>query len=932
MVWSAAALALLALVLRLPTLASRSLWFDELHTWSDAYWLPPEGRTHWLFFRIVSVFTEVFGRNEWGLRLYPMLAGVAGVFLITLWVWRLGGRLPALLAGFALAVSPTHVAFSQEGRYYAPMVLFAVGALWCATEFFLSRDRRRWLWLALTAASCWLGWTNHITSAVLAGVITLWIVVCLVGSPWGRRLAARIAIGAKPASRARIIFIGLTLVIIAGLATWKGGKFFFSHMEKISFERRTPNVEFTWSFLLWNLGHFGAGATMSSALGKLAWAVYEIGFLAGLVWLFWKRTVWAVLVVAGLAMTAFAVFGYPVTQPYAPKYVAFLYPLRILCFAAGWAAIAGWISGRIPRLQPARSETIAAVAVGLVLLALAVLPLVTHYTTSRTPIRKALEWILEHGSPEAPIAAYGHTTYDVEYYARRLDMKLGRFVILEWPSESGRVDMGEIRAAVPESGELYFIYGWPHDIPPKLTEGLETEFDEVARFPSSESRIYDSVVYQWKYKNATLRESRTLEWSLTAGALDRPTPFYCLFGIGSEWTIHSEAAGEFRIDGEAVSLSRSDGATSQSARLFLEPGEHEWVWIPADSQPAAVTVRCAPGGPLRLSIPGVAVTRRGQRGEMADTEFQGREPLHILKNNWVQYDLSLDPGRVYSVSLVGYNSPDGPAYLEVRLDGDFAGVVGYFRGDGRWGRSTFAFRARKQSTAIRVRLISEFADGAGGFDPGVGLAIDALELEEIPDDGVRLADNRIPIEQVVMHLPPETPAYTVRGSDYTVAPSWTGIPDIIETRIVDGGDNGSLGGPRLQLHFKPPYDGSVMSPYFPVTPGKVIYLALPVEVDEVYNIGATVFLMIGDANDGGYPVFSSEGGIEDRIDWDYVSRTFERTNRKRFTFFATIPEDVTKAAVGVMIWPHTVPLRAPRMTITLDPPIAPQKNPDLLSR
>lgn len=936
MFWFAAGLALLALILRVPSLTSRSLWFDELHTWSDAYWVPPEGRTHWLFFRIVAVFTAIFGRNELGLRVYPMLSGVAGVFLTTVWVWRVAGSLPAVLAGLALAVSPAHIEYSQEGRYYAPMVLFAVGAMWAAGEFFVSRDRKRWIWLAALGAFLWLGMTNHLTSTMLVGILGLWMAGCVVALPWGRRLAARFIIGAKPATKTRVVLIGLAMAVVAGIVLWRGWVMFSGHLYKLTFATRTPNVEFTKDFFLWNLRVFGAGMEPRAFLGWIAWGLYEIGFVAGLVWLILKRPAWAILAVAVIAITLFAVFAYPVTQSYAPKYIAFVYPLRIFCFAVGWSLPLAWVIGKIPALAPPRREIAAAGAMGFALLALAAPPLLKHYGSSKTPIRNALEWIGEHAAPAAPIVSYGHTNYDVEYYARRLNLNLDRFTILRWPSETGVTDMGMIRAAVPPSGDLYFLYGWPHDCPPRLREGLKNEFGEVARFRSTESRDYDSVVYKWKFGDWTIGEGRSYSWPLSEAAGEKPHAFYSLYTQSLKCGVSSADKGVLVIDGREVAMAKSDDGTSRSATLTISAGPHEIAWRPAGRIGAADRLAVSALRPLKITIPATQISARGWKGEMADAEYEGRHSLRFIKNNWVEYSLHLTPGALYEVLFTGYNHTDGASFLETRLNREFAGVVAFSRSSGEWTQRGFTFRARESRTDIRVRLISEIADGLGKLYPGVGAAIESIQIREIPDGAVVLRDDRFSLERNAMFIPPGVPAYTASASSKSVAPEWTRVasetPGEFDVKIIGAEDAEPDQGPRLQIHLKPPYDGALLSPVFPVVPGKLIYLRVLAEVDQIYSIGATLILFMSGADGKDYYLFPSEGRLDDPIDWDYIYRAFDGPNLKRFTFFTVVPEDAREAALGVMVWPKPVPLNTPRMTVTLHPPIAPYRNPDLVSR
>ncbi len=841
--WIAAGLlGLLALLLRLPTLATRSLWFDEIHTLTDAYWVRPEGQTHWLFFRIVGIVTDLLGESPLAIRLYPALAGVVGVIVLTLWVWRMGGLAPAVLAGVALAVSPTHVEFSQEGRYYAPMVLFATLALWSATEVFVSEGKERWAWLVGTVAACWLGWTNHITSGVLAGALAVWMAGCVVATPWGRRMTGRIILGTGPRWRLRLTVSLAVLALLVMAAIWKGWPLARGYVSGLQFDEQTPNVEWSEGFFRWNLRRFGAAVPLRGFWGALAWLVFEGGFVAGLVWLFWRRAAWGVLTLWTLSLTFFMVFSYRVEQAFSPKYIAFLYPLRLFAMALGWAACLAWATGRIRALGEAKRRTLAIGTGALLIVAIAVPELWKQYTRARQPIRPAMVWLKENTNPDEPVFSYGHSNYGVEYYAPRLEMNLDRFHLLRWPSETGNLDLGMIRAHVPVKGSLYFLAAWPYDLPKNLEAGLKRYFEESARFPSSQGRELDTVVYRW--------------------------------------------AGE--------------------------PPERS--------------------GPT-LTIPALQVSRRGWMGETQDTEYQGRDAVRFLQNNWAEYDVRLEPGEVYELGIVGFDDPEGPAYLEVDLDGEFAGVIGFARKSGTWMESGFAFRARESTTRIRVRLISEVSNGAGDTSPGIGVAIAEVKVSRQDSaDASALRDNRVELSRLVTPLGENQPAYADPDNPGLPAPEWLQNPGAFDVSLAEEAGSGRDDGREsLRVHLLPPYDGSTYGPLFPVQPDKILYLTVPVRVNEVYRVGASLFVALtGPA--GQINLFPSEGGLEEKINWDFVYRAFEGENRKEYTFFFMAPEGYDLGTLGVLAWPHPVPERTPAMELILEPPITPDRNPDLLNR
>jgi uncharacterized membrane protein len=127
---------LVAAALRLNGLSHDSLWGDEVCTVMLARLpipdliksnitqenIPP------LHHLILHVWIKLFGDGEFSVRMPSVLAGVAGVWMTSQLVRRLFGTRAGLIAALLLAVSPVHIAYSQECRSYALSVLLGIAA------------------------------------------------------------------------------------------------------------------------------------------------------------------------------------------------------------------------------------------------------------------------------------------------------------------------------------------------------------------------------------------------------------------------------------------------------------------------------------------------------------------------------------------------------------------------------------------------------------------------------------------------------------------------------------------------------------------------------------------------------------------------------------------------------------------------------------
>ncbi len=128
-----AALALitaLAALLRFYKLGAWSFWGDELLTVVDV----PDGFNFELLRRslMLSTIQAVIGQlgvSEWSARLAPAIVGVLSAPILYFPVRRMLGPAVALLFALLLAVSPWHLYWSQNARYYVLLLLFYTLAL-----------------------------------------------------------------------------------------------------------------------------------------------------------------------------------------------------------------------------------------------------------------------------------------------------------------------------------------------------------------------------------------------------------------------------------------------------------------------------------------------------------------------------------------------------------------------------------------------------------------------------------------------------------------------------------------------------------------------------------------------------------------------------------------------------------------------------------
>lgn len=116
---------LLGAALRLYRLGDWSFWADEVFTLG----LKEDGFNFSLWQQsfaggMIRMVTGWLGTSEWSARLAPALIGILSIPVLYFFLKRALGTFPALAATALLAVSPWHLYWSQNARFYTLLLLF----------------------------------------------------------------------------------------------------------------------------------------------------------------------------------------------------------------------------------------------------------------------------------------------------------------------------------------------------------------------------------------------------------------------------------------------------------------------------------------------------------------------------------------------------------------------------------------------------------------------------------------------------------------------------------------------------------------------------------------------------------------------------------------------------------------------------------------
>jgi mannosyltransferase len=202
------ALALLAAIVRLPTMAQQSFWLDEAYTvrlvrmsfGGMLHQIPITESTPPVYYALAWVWTRVFGSAEFGLRSLSAAAGILTVVVVYFIGVRIAGRTAGVIAGVLVALAPLMIWYSQEARAYALGTLLSAATILCFIGFLQDRDAR---WLVGWAASSALGLATHYFVVFVVAPELVWLL-------WRFHRDRRVLVAIAP-----VVAVGIALVPLA---------------------------------------------------------------------------------------------------------------------------------------------------------------------------------------------------------------------------------------------------------------------------------------------------------------------------------------------------------------------------------------------------------------------------------------------------------------------------------------------------------------------------------------------------------------------------------------------------------------------------------------------------------------------------------------------------------------------------------------------
>jgi 4-amino-4-deoxy-L-arabinose transferase-like glycosyltransferase len=449
---------LLALALYLYGLDSKSLWYDELGTLTNAGWhgswldalrnpltIPTVPKPPLYF--LVTHLSLSLDSSTFATRLPSAVFAALTIPLVYVIGRAFFGRQTGLLAALLLAIAPLHIRYAQEARMYAMLTFFSMLSLYLFWQAIRTNWLRWWLGFALVTL---LSLYTFQFALLSLGVITLFALWLLIQRK------------ARPDFRIRFPFQGWHLLVGLGLILLLYLPMAPFLLEgAMSAEGFGGEVVPVYGELRWDLDSLLGAARLFSGGNTLELVLYVCSFVLALVVLWvelrdikgrsaagprelgvqsslpldrqeqvgWRvRTRYAVLLLLmWLVLPWVILLSIPSRHGVRIRYLLFVLPVYLILVAHGLWLVAQWLTSWLANLKPlAISRRAAGITVTLVLLGLFVgfgVPTVAaYYAETKQRWRDATDLVLMSAETGEPVfVSREHHRTGVLFYANELD-------------------------------------------------------------------------------------------------------------------------------------------------------------------------------------------------------------------------------------------------------------------------------------------------------------------------------------------------------------------------------------------------------------------------------------------------------------------------------------------------------------------------------
>jgi hypothetical protein len=927
------AIFLLGTFLRFYKLGEKSLWFDEIRTYDDArcttynFW----AKSQMLYFITVGFFLR-FSHSEFWLRFVSAFFGaLAAPVIYIAGKETFDDRRVGLLSALFIAMSNVHLFFSQEARYYAVIFFLSALSLFLFANFL---KRQNIISLLLLPLVCFINYLIHPTTLVFSGVLLAWVPFSLVTCAQGRAMLIalwRRAIslfsspqkaGKKKKGKAlkkgsaiegmtggrvlKIVLMSAVILCLLIIALWS-----LRHILQIIrnyssqirwFRAPAPGVKATFDFFFKDhFIYYGPVVQPNRLLHQYILFFFILFSIVGYIRALIKQFPFASFAIVCILVTFTMLFSFPVGQVYASKYIFFVYPANIMCIMYGFVSVVDFSKKRLvgglgvnPRLA-----AILLYSLFLVPQTYKDLHLIRgHYLWMRMDVKGVVREAAHRIKPKDIISAYGLTATTVRYYVDYYGIPASQYMELKGEKGDGSRAVNVLLNAALSGGNVWFIFGWPHDIRPYLKEWVEKNFELVYRYRTLTNQPdYDVTLWRWKYPGMVLSEempvplkiaftppavAAALAESATGGesgpavaaALVADAPKLWRRSAESAWAkAETELFAHHEIDGlltfagmpediptsatlkillnnkPLATVFKTDNASTENLRasLTLPFGlNHLTLLIRPVPEAKLLKFLLSPAHPENRYFHAAGFDFSTPSYDIECRSEGGSSYLLMPYNAFASYRAFIQKPGVYEFGLRAKNDASGPILYQIEVDDSPVGILAFTKGDDSYEVEKFPLKFPVVgSHVITVYFFSDLVTGKKVATADNDSFISHLFLEKV-HEGEMALDQRLNIaDETLVPL-----SKYISGLRLVVSPGsapWRaiGYENPSNERIEVGG--------RKYDTFRGdiPYNSTgvnFLSPAFPVRPGQVIYFTIKGRVKNLGNHSSNVQLIYLDAS------------------------------------------------------------------------------------
>ena len=404
---------------------NRSLWFDEvnlaLNIVNRSYGELTQTLDHNQaaplgFLWVEKLATQIFGNNEYALRLFPLVANLVAFGVFYRLVYRYASPLAAPMAIALFAFGRHTLYFATELKQYSSDIAIALILFWFLTKIGHKILNSREI-IGYAVLGSIVIWFSHPSIFMLAGIEGYYLLT------------------AASKDRLKILFNRL-LVYLAWLTSF--GLFYFLTIANtmsnedlaLSWSSRYPATFWDIEWLFDALGRFFYNPMGFTGITD---GVGIFAFIFGCVaWYSKNRTFLGALVAPFVATLAAA---YLHQYPFRERLVVFLVPSAILIIAEGIAwLLSKFLPTKAIKTNRFKTSLLAGLLGAFCLVALTIPPITRAssfiiHPELKEEIRPVAEYVLSHKQPGDTIYVYSLGAQAFTYYAARLGYSEQNYIL-----------------------------------------------------------------------------------------------------------------------------------------------------------------------------------------------------------------------------------------------------------------------------------------------------------------------------------------------------------------------------------------------------------------------------------------------------------------------------------------------------------------------